>query len=206
MNTPSASPASPAAGPPPASPGSDPVRRAVRELQAETAALEADCGGALSDVLAAFLSAQYALAVQAAVQSAGAEGLELGTLRAFTSDVTALRRGDHSAARLELERESRSIERQRRGLEAERVMLDMDEYHLRWKSKQEMAMQAFEKLVDRKQPQAKAAFEALALAVRGPAVPPTNAAVGAAKPAPESGASAGVGDKDGFPFITLNHA
>lgn len=186
------SPPAPSAAPE-ASPVSDPVRRAVRELQAEVAAYAGDPGASIADTLAQCLSAQYALFFQQALRAADGQPLEPAALRAFVNDVTALRRGDHSAARLQLEYGSLTVARQRLHLEAERVMLDMDEQHLRWKSKLEMALQAFEHWVDRKHPQAKAAFAALALAVRDSAAQATKAAGGAVKPAAEFSAGGSVG-------------
>ena len=59
----------------------------------------------VTDQMAGWVTAHYLLAIRKLVdKSAGGEP-DLKTLRAFLQDVVAVRRGDHSAARLQMERE-----------------------------------------------------------------------------------------------------
>lgn len=83
----------------------------LRELSAGVEALKEAGLDSLTDSLAHWLSAHYAAAARQAVEETSGAGLPLKTLRALTADVVALRRGDHSATRLLLEREWIEIER-----------------------------------------------------------------------------------------------
>lgn len=67
----------------------------------------------LTDTLAHWLSAHYAAAARNAAEEAGGSGIPLTVLRGLTADVVALRKGDHSAARLLIEREWVEIEREK---------------------------------------------------------------------------------------------
>ena len=122
----------------------------VGALRAEVAALEEADAEPLSDTLAGWLAAHYA----AAARQAEADGhLDLKTLRALTADVVALRKGDHSAKRLEQEREWLQIE------------------HERWDAKQqdqiEAALRALAEQI-REKPGARAAFDKLRDIVQPP--------------------------------------
>jgi len=57
----------------------------------------------LTDTLALWLAARYAVATRQVTQAEGAEGWRL--LRELCADIVELRRGDHSAARLKIEQE-----------------------------------------------------------------------------------------------------
>ena len=80
------------------------MKGVLEKMAAEAAELKGACGGPITDVLADWLAPQYALAARERLAKAqGAERWEI--LRAFVQDWAALRRGDHSAARLQLDRE-----------------------------------------------------------------------------------------------------
>ena len=85
----------------------------LRELRAEVAELGETGTEAVTDTLARWLSAQYAAAARKAGEEAGRAGIPLTVLRGLTADVVALRKGDHSAARLLIEREWVGIEREK---------------------------------------------------------------------------------------------
>ena len=70
----------------------------------EAADLRQAMGGSITDAVAAWLASQYFSAAHEKL--AGTEGARRWEiLRAFVQDWAALRRGDHSAARLQLDRE-----------------------------------------------------------------------------------------------------
>jgi hypothetical protein len=80
------------------------VRALLTEMVAEAGELKAAAGGSVTDAVAAWLAPQYLLAAREKL--CGAEGSQRWEiLRAFAQDWAMLRRGDHSAARLQLERE-----------------------------------------------------------------------------------------------------
>lgn len=78
-------------------------------LEREAAGLQG-AGGPLSDKLAVWLAARYAIAARQLAREAGGE-LDLDLLRQLCKDVVALRRGDHSAARLEMKRDAGGVKR-----------------------------------------------------------------------------------------------
>ena len=78
---------------------------AVREMADEVAVLKQAVAEPLADTLAQFLTVQYVVATKAAVRKTGGKPLDLTILRGLSSEVVALRRGDHYAERLRLERE-----------------------------------------------------------------------------------------------------
>ncbi len=84
----------------------------IREIVAEVASLKEAGAEALTDTLAHWLTAHYVTAAKRAAANAGSEGLDLKTLRGLIADVVALRRGDHSAERLSVEREQLELNRQ----------------------------------------------------------------------------------------------
>lgn len=91
---------------------------AVRELGDEVQALKQASAEPLTDSLAQFLAAQYVLAARDAVREANGERMDLKLLRALCADALALRRGDHTAARLRLDHERFEEEaRKRRAVE-----------------------------------------------------------------------------------------
>ena len=85
----------------------------LRALDAEVAGLKEAGLDGLTDKLAGLLSAHYAGAASRAAEEAGRAGLSLETLHSLATNIVALRKGDQSAARLQLEREWIEIERQR---------------------------------------------------------------------------------------------
>ena len=79
-------------------------------MKAEAADLKRAAGGSITDTVADWLTPQYLLAAREKL--AGSEGTRRWEiLRAFVQDWTMLRRGEHSAARLQLDRERLAFER-----------------------------------------------------------------------------------------------
>jgi hypothetical protein len=79
-------------------------------MMAEAADLKRAAGGSITDTVADWLTPQYLLAAREKL--AGSEGTRRWEiLRAFVQDWTMLRRGEHSAARLQLDRERLAFER-----------------------------------------------------------------------------------------------
>ena len=67
----------------------------------------------MTDSQALWLAARYAVATRRVAETEGPEGWRL--LRELCADVVELRRGDHSAERLRLEREELEFERNATG-------------------------------------------------------------------------------------------
>lgn len=105
------SPSSPRRSPEP--PGLAELRGNLEDMVAETRALEEVAGGPLTDTLAAWLAARYLPALHHLSEQAGPEGIDTRTLHRLCGDIVALRKGDHSAARLGIERERLELERMR---------------------------------------------------------------------------------------------
>jgi len=82
-------------------------------MEAETAAIRPQDGGSVADTLAGWLATRYVVTARHLATEAGEDGMDLPTLSALTADVVALRKGDHSAERLRIERERLEIERER---------------------------------------------------------------------------------------------
>lgn len=80
------------------------VQAMLTEMVAEAQELKAAAGGSVTDAVAAWLAPQYLLAARAKL-TASAEAGRFEVLRTFMHDWATLRRGDHSAARLQLDRE-----------------------------------------------------------------------------------------------------
>ena len=79
-------------------------------MVAEAADLKRAVGGSITDAIADWLAPQYLLAAREKLDGAeGARRWEI--LRAFVQDWAMLRRGEHSAARLQLDREQFDWER-----------------------------------------------------------------------------------------------
>ena len=79
-------------------------------MVAEAADLKRAAGGSITDAVADWLAPQYLLAAREKLS--GAEGVRRWEiLRAFVQDWAMLRRGEHSAARLQLGREQFAWER-----------------------------------------------------------------------------------------------
>jgi hypothetical protein len=90
----------------------------VRQLSAEADDLKVAAGEPLSDKLGLWLAARYAVASRRLTEQNGGE-VDWARLRELCSDVVALRRGDHSAARLKIEQAR--LEREREETEEEVV-------------------------------------------------------------------------------------
>ncbi len=76
----------------------------IRAMVAEAAELKQAAGGSVTDTVAAWLASQYLLAAKEKLTAT--EGTDrLAMLRTFVQDWALLRRGDHAAARLQLDRE-----------------------------------------------------------------------------------------------------
>jgi hypothetical protein len=89
----------------------------ARQLAADTGELQPAGAQPFTDQMAVWLTARYLMAVRklAAKNNDGEQDLKV--LREFCHDVVALRRGDHSAARLKIEQER--LEREREKTEEE---------------------------------------------------------------------------------------
>ncbi len=83
----------------------DQIKQSLRQLAAEAAELKAVAGGALTDVIADWVAPQYAVAAREQLANAANAEERWKVLRMVTNDLAALRRGDNSAARLQLDRE-----------------------------------------------------------------------------------------------------
>jgi hypothetical protein len=80
------------------------------DMVAEAQELKSVAGGSVTDAVAGWLAPQYLLAAREKLDGAeGARRWEI--LRLFAQDWATLRRGDHSAARLQLDRERLAFER-----------------------------------------------------------------------------------------------
>lgn len=80
------------------------TQKLLREMVAEAQALQQAAGGSVTDTVAGWLASQYLVAAREKLTAtSGASRFEV--LRAFLHDWSLLRRGDHAAARLQLDRE-----------------------------------------------------------------------------------------------------
>lgn len=87
------------------------TKELLREMAAEAQELQLAAGGSVTDTVAGWLASQYATAAQERLTDAeGARHWEI--LRAFVQDWSLLRRGDHYAERLSIERERLSLNKQ----------------------------------------------------------------------------------------------
>ena len=82
----------------------------AQRLGEDAAELQIEDRPPLTDTLALWLAARYAVATRQVAQTEGAEGWRL--LRELCADVVELRRGDHSAERLRIERERLELDRE----------------------------------------------------------------------------------------------
>ena len=88
-------------------------------MVAEANDLKRAAGGSITDAVADWLTPQYLMAAQAKL--AGTEGARRWEiLRVFVQDWAMLRRGEHSAARLQLDREELDWQRANSKLEREK--------------------------------------------------------------------------------------
>src|SRR5207253_2748822 len=80
----------------------------AERLGEDASELNAEGRPPLTDTLALWLAARYAVATRRVAETEGPEGWRL--LRELCGDIVELRRGDHSAQRLRLERERLDFE------------------------------------------------------------------------------------------------
>jgi hypothetical protein len=80
------------------------VKTMLAEMVAEAQELKAVAGGSVTDAVSAWLAPQYLLAAREKLTATDGAG-RFEVLRTFVQDWSLLRRGDHSAARLQLDRE-----------------------------------------------------------------------------------------------------
>lgn len=111
----------------------------------------------LTDRLSFWLASRYAIEISRIVEAKGRQRWRL--LRQFCADIVELRRGDHSAQRLLLERQRMATQ-----------SLDADH---KWKRKVIVALEVLSKYIE-KHPQAKTAFDELVRQVRHPFDPREN--------------------------------
>jgi hypothetical protein len=91
----------------------------LRKMAAEARELQSAAGGSVTDTVAGWLAAHYASAAHEKLT--GAEGAHRWeVLRAFVQDWSLLRRGDHTAARLQLDREELEWQRANGKLQKEK--------------------------------------------------------------------------------------
>ena len=93
---------------------------AVLRVVAEAKELNGAADGALTDHLAAWIAGQYAIAASQLAAEKGDAAVDWNLLRAFCHDVVDLRRGDHSAESLRIERERLAMDRAKQKEEMER--------------------------------------------------------------------------------------
>jgi hypothetical protein len=84
----------------------------VRHMDADSNELNQASKLRLTDLLAQRLAARYAVATKLLTQSDTGGEIDLKLLRELCGDIVALRKGDHSAERLEVERERLEFERE----------------------------------------------------------------------------------------------
>jgi len=97
----------------------------VRRLVAEAKELSASADGALTDHLATWMAGRYAIATRQLAADTGNGAVDWNLLRALCHDVVDLRRGDHSAQSLRLERERWEAEKADK-------KLDLDKQFWEW--------------------------------------------------------------------------
>jgi hypothetical protein len=83
---------------------------AVRSFGADAAELNQAAGGQLADQLAVCLTARIAVALQQPVSDKDEPAGQLQRLRQLCGDLVALRKGDHNAQRLRIEREKLDLD------------------------------------------------------------------------------------------------
>jgi len=108
----------------------------------------------LTDTLALWLASRYAVATRRVDEAKGAEAWRI--LREMCADVVELRRGDHSAQRLIIERE--------------RAATQARDADMKWKRKIVVGLETLRTYID-SHPQAKAAFNELLKQTRNPLDP-----------------------------------
>jgi len=92
----------------------------VRRVVAEAKELSGAADGALTDHLATWTAGQYAIATRQFAAQKGNGAMDWNLLRALCHDLVDLRRGDHSAESLRIERERLEMDRAKQKEEMER--------------------------------------------------------------------------------------
>ena len=103
----------------------------ARQLAGDVDELQPPGSPPLADQMAVWLTARYLVAVQKLAEQNGDGEMDLKTLRELCHDVVAVRRGDHSGARLKMEQER--LEREREKTEEELL-----EHFERWTENQQV--------------------------------------------------------------------
>ncbi len=88
------------------------IKQSLTQIASEAAELKAAVGGGLTDVVADWLAPQYAVAAREQLANAVDAEARWKVLRMVSGDLSALRRGDHCAERLRLERERLNLLRE----------------------------------------------------------------------------------------------
>ena len=91
---------------------------AVRRFGADAAEISQATGGQLADQLALCLTARIAVALQQPAADGEDPAAQLQRLRQLCADLVALRKGDHNAQWLRIEREKMDLELKKSGEEA----------------------------------------------------------------------------------------
>jgi len=86
----------------------------VRRVVAEAKELSASADGALTDHLATWMAGRYAIATRQLAAENGNGAVDWNLLRALCHDVVDLRRGDHSAESLRIERQRLEMDQAKR--------------------------------------------------------------------------------------------
>jgi hypothetical protein len=95
---------------PPSNPRNAETVSALREMTAEAAELKQATGGSITDTVADWLAPQYLLAAREKLTATEGTG-RFEVWRMFVQDWAMLQRGNHSAARLQLDREKLELAR-----------------------------------------------------------------------------------------------
>lgn len=83
----------------------------AERLREDAAEWNAEGRASLTDTLALWLAARYAVATRRVAETGGREGWRL--LREMCGDIVELRKGDHAAERLQIERERLELEKEK---------------------------------------------------------------------------------------------
>jgi hypothetical protein len=89
-------------------------RQEAQAMAAETMSLQEPGAPPLTDQMATWASVHYLMTVRELAETSAGDESGLKLLRAFCRDIVALRRGEHSSARLKLEQERRKNRDERR--------------------------------------------------------------------------------------------
>ena len=142
--------------------------KGVGKFREEAAELRRNTGeddGGLIEDMAVWILARLMAALR--TQSGEGGGPDFRVLRQVCGDVVALRRGDHQAERLRMERERVAMDWKRLEHDGTRVLLAEHDMVGRFKRHLERAMESLMTKC-KSNPKAKAALDALYEAVRGP--------------------------------------